>query len=180
MNEQVNTGGQGPHLSAEQIGELLGSEAAASLTREQAEARAHLYACPQCTAELDSLREVLALFRETTSAYATEQLARVPRPSFARLPVRRPFTPGLLWAAAGLLVIAGLVPLEMQHQRGLKQLPPAGTSSPAARAVSDEALLEEINLELAASVPASMQPLDEPRGTAVSTSEPQLSPTRKN
>jgi hypothetical protein len=128
------------------------------------------------------MREALALFRATTSAFAEREFARTPRIETALFqPMHRRFSPGLAWAAAGLLIIATGLPLSLQHKA---PLPPA-THHPADSAaplqMSDEALLEDINREVSASVPASMQALENPTGSAsVATTEAQTSRTRKN
>ncbi|GAC1433066.1 MAG: hypothetical protein NVSMB62_29500 [Acidobacteriaceae bacterium] len=176
MIRDLNTERQGSHLSAEELGELLGSDSAIAASP----AHEHVRACAECAVELASLREALALFRETSTAYASEQLAGVQRPSSVRAPVHSAFSPGLLWAAAGLVVAAGMVPLEVQHQHRQNTTSATTTHSPAVKPLSDEALLDAVNVELSASVPAAMQPLADPSGTMNPTTETQPSTTRKN
>ena len=162
------------HLSTEQLGELLDASAPPSSVH-------HVESCAECAAELESLREALSLFRESTTAYANQQLANVRRPELPPLPVHRPFgSLSFAWAAAGLLVIAGLLPLQLHRQRADQQVPVASTSAaPLATSDSDEALLEDVNRELSDSVPASMQALADPTDSATAT-DTQTATSRKN
>lgn len=166
------------HLTVEQFGELV-EGANTTLTRL---ALKHLAECLQCREELDSTRKALVLFRESTAAFAQKELSRAPRVQAIRIfPAQRRFSAGLAWAAAGLLVLAAALPVELQ--RHTRQ--PAGVShvaAPAGRAgESDEALLDDINREVSASVPAPMQALEDPIGSASgANSVAQISTTRKN
>jgi len=132
------------------------------------DARAHLLACPQCAAELAHLRDSLTLFRDATTAHSDQLLRRIPR---VTLPSRayRPALEPAYWVAAAAMGLAALLPLQVLRQQNA--LRPA--SSVAARvaerpadAQSDEALLEDVNTAISASVPASMQALDNPTGDA--------------
>jgi hypothetical protein len=66
--------------------------------------------------------------------------------------------------------MAGILPLEMRWQRAVSTTAAASESSAAAAgaiakvAESDEALLEDVDRELSASVPAPMQALADPAG----------------
>lgn len=167
------------HLTDDQFGELVERGA---LEIGNAAAEAHLRTCKQCSAELTSMHEALALFRETTSAFAEREFARTRRVQANRLvPAYHSFSPGLAWAAAGLLVIATALPLSLRHKA-----PPAPSAShpaaPAAPApISDEALLDDINREVSAPIPASMQALENPTGSAsLLETDAQTSSTRKN
>lgn len=59
------------HLTGEQFGELLARFTEAAGT-EPTPAEVHLQACEACATELASLREVIALYREASKAYAEE------------------------------------------------------------------------------------------------------------
>jgi hypothetical protein len=166
------------HLTAEQFGEFIERGA---LEGESMEATSHLAACDQCQAELESMREALAFFRQSTSAFAERELGRSHRVQTVRFaPIHRGFSPGLAWAAAGLLVMAASLPLGLRHKPA--PLPVAHhAAAPVPAELSDDALLEDINREVSASVPASMQALDDPTGDASrTTAYAQTSSTRKN
>ncbi|GAC1424826.1 MAG: hypothetical protein NVSMB62_21870 [Acidobacteriaceae bacterium] len=180
MRREFEMDQQGSHLTEEEFGELMEAGSAQPVSQDDGAARAHVDACTECAAELASLRAALALFRETTSAYASEQLAGVPRRTMPRASVGRRFSPGLLWTAAGLLVGAGVLPLKVQHQRAGNEANSVTTHSPASKQLSDEALLDAVNIELSALVPAAMQPLADPSGTMNETTETQPSTKRKN
>jgi hypothetical protein len=62
--------------------------------------------------------------------------------------------------------MAGILPLEMRWQRNVAAPKAAATVASARSAESDEALLEDIDRELSASVPAPMQALADPTGEA--------------
>ena len=153
------------HLTGEQFGELM-ARPAESAGAELALAEAHLLVCEQCAAELASLREAICLFREASSTYADEELRR--RPSWI-LPERRSFSRSLVpayWVAAAAMFMTALFPLQVLHRHSA-QPAPAGVSSVASSdadrdAQSDEALLEDVNREISASVPTSMQALADP------------------
>ncbi len=166
----------GPHLSTEQMGELLDERTAASA--EQSVARAHLHACSLCAAEVRGLREALSLFRKTTVAYADERLAHVHRPVFTPIRERATISLPLLWTAAGVMLFASLLPMEL-HRPGTPHVQPRPTS-PLPKVESDEALMDDVNRELSAGLPASMQPLANPTSTDFSSSDGKNSTTRKN
>lgn len=177
-----------PHLTTEQLGEVLDASLDEMRNQDLAAARAHLEACEPCRAELESMREVVALFRESTAAYATREFISRPHApvTAARMVPPSPhwLRPSLTWAAAGLLVAATLVPLRFhqRHPEGPASDRVVSTESAAARATkgeSDAALLDDINRELSASVPESMQPLADP-AAATSGADPTLPLTRKN
>jgi hypothetical protein len=166
------------HLTTEQFGEMIERGATEPDT---VDAAAHLAASDQCRAELQSMREALAFFRQSTSAFTERELGRSHRVQTARFAsIHRGFSPGLAWAAAGLLVMAGGLPLSLRHKPA--PVPVARhTAAPATAELSDEALLEDINREVSASVPASMQALADPTGDASRTNlDAQTSTTRKN
>jgi hypothetical protein len=125
---------------------------------------AHLLTCEQCASEIERLRETLALFRETSVAYArnvsAESTATQPRSWIA--PARRPLQPAYLVAAAAMLLTAVLLPMQLRRPA---EAVPAAVNRTAAPAVSDEALLADIDNDLSKSVPASMQALDDPAGS---------------
>ena len=157
------------HLTGEQFGELL-ARFTEDVGPEPTLAESHLQACEACSAELASLREAIALFREASDAYAERELRGIPR---WRLPNRRVFSHRLVpayWLAAAAMFVTALLPLQVlrRHAQGT---PPAVAATAtignaASSAQSDEALLEDVNRELSATVPTSMQELDDPSSDA--------------
>ena len=162
------------HLTGEQFGELMAgtTEAAGG---ELALAEAHLLVCEQCAMELASLREAICFFREASNAYADEELRQRPR---WILPARSSFSRSLApayWVAAAAMLLTALFPLQVMRRHSVAPAA-ASVSSVAASAAgrdtqSDEALLADVNSEISASVPTSMQTLADPNndGTAVNS-----------
>ena len=158
----------GLYLTDDQMNDLLGSPAGSDPVAEL-----HLQTCAACTEELASLREALALFQQASTDHANHELARLrslDRPAYPVLPTRRPYSQALFWATASAVLMAAILPLEMHWQRNLST--PTGAAAVASpnTTESDEALLEDVNSDLSRSVPASMQALDDPTGTAGSSS----------
>jgi anti-sigma factor RsiW len=162
------------HLNEEQIAELvaasprrIGQDQVYEPDLERMEA--HLAECAHCAAEVASLRESLAFFREATNSYAEARLDRIPAfhtPQHRSL-LRQP----LYWAsAAAALLLAVFIPVETSLHTTTETPAPA---APIARhapvaAESDEALLEDVSRELSESVPTAMEALADPTGTLVS------------
>ena len=130
---------------------------------------AHLRQCLVCADELTEMRKSLALFREASTALAERELSQRPflqrRPAPAQRRLLRP-----VWCvAAASVLMAAVVPMEL---RWLRSSPPAAAVPMQAaknQPQSDAALLEEIDRELSASVPAPMQALADPTGGASSS-----------
>ena len=162
------------HLTAEQFGELLaGSEQSA--TPEAVLAEAHLLACEQCATELAGLRQSIALFRDATSAYADEQRLHQARWVPRTRPTRaRRLVPAYWAVATAAMLVTALLPMQVLRQRTHPAQPATVVSSVADRSTqSDEALLEDVDSEISASVPTPMQALADPTATtekSVSTS----------
>jgi hypothetical protein len=165
------------HLTGDEMAELLAakSQGQPADTTDLGPVQRHLAACPECSAELSSLRESIGFFQQASVAFADRELARSERrvPQPRRMPAVPMQT--AWWIAAAALLIAALLPLEARWQRELHPAPATAVSSHADTAESDEALLEDINREISASVPAPMQALADPTETAqsgVQTSTP--------
>jgi anti-sigma factor RsiW len=157
------------HLTEEQFGELIAASARTS-SSETLITEAHLLGCEQCSAELASLRECLSLFREASTAYADNELRRMPQVS---LPARRPLlfpalAPVYLATAAAAIFLVTLLPI--RQLRTAHPAPGVAVRVAEAPSESDEALLEDVNSEVSASVPAPMQALADPTADASSTS----------
>jgi anti-sigma factor RsiW len=163
------------HLTGEQFGELLARSAGSPEPLDPL-AEAHLRTCEQCAAELAALRESLALFREASSIYADRQLRLLPQ---WRIPVRHHVAQPAYFAAAAILLLS-LIPMQVAHRRSQlpKPLVAAGASAVVAAGdqarttESDDALLEDVNSEVSASVPAPMQALDVPIVTTETAAVP--------
>jgi anti-sigma factor RsiW len=159
------------HLTGEQFGELL-ARSANSPQPSDLLAETHLRTCEQCSAELASLRESLALFREASTAYADRELRLLPP---WRIPVRHHVAQPAYFAAAAILLIS-LIPMQMAHHRSHPPNPAAAVGSVVVAAgdqaaESDDALLEDVSSEASASVPTPMQALDNPGVATESSAE---------
>ena len=115
--------------------------------------------CDECTVELDAMRDALAMFRQATKSYADDELRRL---SPMSIPTRRTISSTLMpsgWLAAAAMLLAVLIPMHTS-QRRLSQ--PAATPALAASmdaGESDEALLEDVDRDVSATVPAPMRAL---------------------
>jgi hypothetical protein len=168
------------HLTGEQFGELMGGTTETA-SPEVAMAKAHLLVCEQCSAEFASLREAISLFREASNAYADEELRSRPR---WILPARRSHSHSLIpayWVAAAAMFLTALLPLQVMRRHSV--IPPAASvssvavSNAASDTQSDEALLEDVNSEISASVPTSMQALADPTADASTVNNKTSVPT---
>jgi anti-sigma factor RsiW len=154
------------HLTHEQICDFI-----LDPPSESAPSALHLMACPQCSAELANLSGALHSFQKLSRNFAERELAR--RPVVLHMPRRRSVMaiPAYV-AAAALFLCAVFIPLHLHHP-----VASVSTASPMAAVVavpaqsteSDEALLDEINQDLSASVPSPMEPLADPTAGASST-----------
>jgi len=157
-----------PHLTEDQFGELI-APSAETANSSLALAEAHLISCEQCAAELAGLRESLSLFRQASIAYADSELRRLPQVS---LPARPTFFPALqsaYWAAAAALVLAAFLPTQMLRRHALLPSPSYAATVADSPVESDEALLNDVNREVSASVPDPMQALADPTSSVDSS-----------
>jgi hypothetical protein len=172
-----------PHLSHEQLCDVVLARSPHPLSSDFATLQDHLRACPACTAELANLPESLSLFREASTAFAHQQLLHQSTPNSLRSRSIRPLHRTVLhpgyWAAAAaaaILVVAAL-PLRF-HQHPQSPSSPPAVVTPAHTTESDEALLEDINQTLSSPIPSPMQPLADP--TDNSAANQSTSPKRNN
>jgi len=157
------------HLTHEQLCDVILADSSLPCESTSAIVQDHLRACLHCSAELESLRISLSLFREASTAYAGQQFARslLKRGSIA--PPQRYLTQPLYWAAAAVVLVAASFPLSLYRQH--RPLPAAAAVMASHAAESDEALLEDVDQTLSADVPSPMEPLADPTaGSAESTS----------
>jgi hypothetical protein len=173
-------GHPGPaHLTQEQFGELL-SVPACTADPAPASAEAHLLACEHCAAELASLRESLSLFRQASNAHADNQLRQMPRVS---LPARGVFSPALeptWWVAAAAIFLAAILPMQSLRQHTFRSAPAVSATTSDSATESDEALLEDVDRDTSASVPAPMQALADPTDSMSPTAFISTSVQRKD
>jgi anti-sigma factor RsiW len=159
------------HLTEDQFSDLL-ARSPQTDSSNSAPSQAHLLTCEQCAAELATLRESLSLFRRAASAYADDELRRLPQMS---LPSRRIFSPALepTWlVAAAAIFLAALLPMQLARQHSFQpaRALSASVSTDVAESESDEALLDDVDRDTSASVPAPMQALVDPMAGISSTS----------
>ena len=135
-----------PHLTSEQMECLLHDPAART-------ASLHLQVCKQCVQELDQLAQVFADLRTASTEMAMEHRRRAILPSASRS-----FSG---WAYAFVSVIAlavAIVPVALHHNHAVTEQ--AKQPAPhVQQTISDDALLNSIQSDLSASVPAAMEPL---------------------
>ncbi len=165
------------HLTDEQFGALLARWPPQGAGAELALAEAHLLGCAACAAELARLRESIALFREASSAYADAELRRIPRwiPPDRRV-LSHTMAPAY-WVAAAAMLLTAVLPLQVLRRHAVA--PRAAVAASAAASVamgdtasaaqSDEALLDDVNREISATLPAPMQALADTTAAATAT-----------
>ena len=168
--QRTSESSEGPHLTGDQMSDLLTSASTG-------EAQAHLDACPACAQELSGLREALSLFHVATVNHAEREMQNLHQSFLPIIPTRRSHSQSYLWVAAGIALIAGIFPLQMRWQQDSPVKPAVAHVVPAHTQESDEALLADIDRELDASVPASMQQLADPTSD---TTSPSNASTQRN
>jgi hypothetical protein len=129
------------HLSSVEISEWLAGNRASGVER-------HLAECAGCAAELERASEPLARFGSAMRAWCAAETP-VPRLGSIEFAVRRRrrFT-GVRVALAAAAVLMVAAPVYLHHQRAIET------------ARQDEALLEQVQTEVARSAPEPMQPLE--------------------
>jgi hypothetical protein len=165
------------HLSHEQLCDLIFADLSLEPGSHSDVVHEHLRACLICSAELKSLRDSLSLFRDASVSYAQQEFARSHAQRSSIVPPHRYLTQPLYWAAAVLVIVAALFPLNMRRQQ--PSLPAATKTavSTASTPESDAALLADIDQKISDDVPAPMEALSDPTaGTSTSSTSDQ----RKN
>ena len=132
------------HLSVFEQEEYVIGERTAGMLR-------HLALCAQCRASVTRLEESLTVFRSAAVAYSDASLSSRPQP-LSLAAKARPMV-ALRWAMAGVLPIILLV-LALLAFRSPDQRP----VRPVA-AISDDALLDQVDDQLSVAVPSSMESL---------------------
>ena len=129
------------HLSSVEISEWLAGIRAGGAER-------HLAECAVCAAELERASEPLARFGAATRAWCAAETP-VPRLGSIEIAVRRRRRfAGVRVALAAAAALMMAAPVYFRHQRAIET------------ARQDEALLEQVQTEVARSAPEPMQPLE--------------------
>lgn len=151
------------HLTHEQLCDVLLADLSLPQESSSTVVHDHLRACVFCSAELESLRASLLLFRNASSSYADHAFSTAYKRRESIAPPHQFLTQPLYWAAAAVLLVAASFPITLHRQH-----PPSSTVTAAATShttESDEALLDDIDQTLSADVPSPMEPLADPTGT---------------
>lgn len=164
------------HLTHEQLCDLLLADS--PFTPEGDIVQDHLRACLVCSAELESLRSSLSLFRSAASSYARQEYARSPMRRESIAPPQHYLSQPLYWAAAAIVLVAASFPLSLHRQAPPSPAAISTVSSHPMEIESDDALLEDIDQKLSADIPSPMEPLADPTAGAY-TADP-TSNQRKN
>jgi anti-sigma factor RsiW len=166
------------HLTPAQIDALLSSNPTA---RDAAAAEAHLLLCPACAADLAHLRDSISLFRQATSNHASRELNNLQPLS---LPTRSLLFPTLQpthWFVVAATLLVALLPLQSFRTHPVQSAPAEAYSTlESAEHQSDAALLDDVDREVSASVPTSMQALADPMEdeNSISLQAPTNTPTQ--
>jgi hypothetical protein len=134
-----------PHLSTEQISQLLAGEG----TAQQQE---HASKCTECASELDLMRNVLSDFRDSVRQWAdnASPASKTDRVLLPAPPTHRAqFVRWAVVAAALILLIT--ISLHKNTNKRHREMD----------TLEDTRLLEQVNVHLSRSVPAPMEPLME-------------------
>jgi hypothetical protein len=165
-----------PHLTHEQLCDLILACSPHPLSSDFAALEKHLRTCPSCSEELNRLSRSLTNFREASTAYANRQLAEFhvrQNNHQTVLPTPHSLARPLYWACAAALVVAVLAPLGLRRHEAPAPTPEAAATVATVETQaqeSDEALLEEINQDTSTSVPSPMRPLVDPAASSTNTS----------
>jgi hypothetical protein len=165
------------HLTHEQLCDVILADSSFPREGTSTVVQDHLRACLHCSAELESLRTSILLFREASTSYAGQQFVRSCMQRGSIAPPQHFLTQPLYWAAAAVLLVAASFPINLYRQE--HRPAPVATAVVAPHTTeSDEALLEDVDQTVSVDVPSPMEPLADP--TAGSTSAASTTYQRKN
>jgi hypothetical protein len=167
-----------PHLTHNQLCDLLlasplqQNDVSAS-EAQVSEIQDHLRGCYACSAELATLTTSLSGYRETAHAVAQRDFTPLPRTAPAPLLAHHSLLHPVYWAIAATALVVALLPFTTpRHPSIVQPQPTRAVAAPVAGgAESDAALLEDINKDLSASIPPSMQPLADPIPSSASNTD---------
>jgi hypothetical protein len=160
-----------PHLTSAQMEAMLTSatqENAVILAQPESpylslrSAHAHLLLCPACAAELAHLRDSLSLFRQASAAHADRELRSLPPISIPNRGLLFPALQPAHWVAVAATLLVALLPLQSFRARPMQSATAAVSLADSTQSQSDAALLDDVDREASASVPAPMQALADP------------------
>jgi len=161
------------HLTHEQLCDVLLADSSLPQESSSPVVHDHLRACLLCSAELESLRASLALFRDASSLYADQVFSASYRRRESIAPPHHFLTQPLYWAAAAVVMVAACFPISLHRQHQAYPAAAVVRSVPSAMPdEADEALLEDVDQTLSADVPSPMEPLADPTAGAPSTQSP--------
>ena len=149
------------HLNSEQLERVLAG-------RPSYEVSQHLGKCARCVEDVASMREVLGNFREATAASAEHH-------RHLATPVAPSRVPRVAWVLASVVLFAGIATPFAVRRPAVQPVVP-NVSTQGSTAISDEALLNNVQNDLSASVPDSLLPLADTSTSAVNSTDEQ----RKN
>jgi anti-sigma factor RsiW len=141
------------HLKPEQSSDLV-------LGVADKETMAHLATCPQCQAEIETLRQTLAEFRTAAINWSGDAARRVSLPkvlpkTLPRKPLTFPAWARPAWAlTAAAVVVAVVLPFAIRRQQSR-----SAASDAQAQIARDNQLLAHIDSEVGETTPTPMQPL---------------------
>jgi predicted anti-sigma-YlaC factor YlaD len=111
----------------------------------------HLAECAQCRAAVAQLEHGVGVYRKAAVEWSAESLAARPQQFIT---ARRQPVLSLRWAMAAIvpivLVLIALLPFRVSNPR---------PAQPAAAQISDDALLDQVDEQISAAVPSSMESL---------------------
>jgi hypothetical protein len=165
------------HLTHEQLCDLILADTSLSHeddllveTTDSDIVHTHLQACLICSAELRSLRDSLAHFRDASVSYSRQEFAQSYAQRSSITPPHSFLSQPLYWTAAAVVFVAALFPLSMHQKHVVSPVTATATSGFTQATESDEALLADIDQKLSADVPSPMAPLADPTAGENSTS----------
>jgi hypothetical protein len=132
------------HLSSEQLERALAGRPAPEVVQ-------HLKKCARCNEDIAATGALLAGFRNAATGAAEEYRRLAPARASKRMP-------RMAWALAAAALFVGVgAPLAVHHRNAGRVI--TGEVAATQPAISDEALLENVQDDLSASVPKSLLPL---------------------
>ena len=147
-----------PHLSDADLAAVLEGEPSAT-------AAAHLASCRSCTAELAGLREALSSFRRASIHLAADQPLFFSRPVAATRVVTSHARLAWGMSLATAVVVAGAL-LHPHHPEVVPTANPAVQAQVETQsAEADKALMQNIDSDLSAPYPPSLDPLANPNSS---------------
>jgi anti-sigma factor RsiW len=141
------------HLKPEQSSDLI-------LGSADKETMAHLAACPQCQAEIETLRQALAEFRTAAINWSADAAQQVSLPKVLPGAQQKKLLAFPAWARPAWALTAAAVVLAVVLPFAIRRQQRRGAASDAqAQIARDNQLLAHIDSEIGETTPTPMQPL---------------------